>query len=506
MRNPMQILNLRPIVRRAAVVLGCLSALSFGACNSFLEPKPTDVLAPENFYQSAADAVSAVNSVYGQTQWVYFFYWYQSDIASDDIFASPNFGTDGHQLASYTFDPTLWSIDNLWSNAYITINRANIVLDRVPPIVMDTVQRNRVLGEAHYLRALMNFELVRMFGDVPLIQHEAKTVADAQIARSPAADVYALIVSDLQAAIPTLPASYSGADLGRATSGAATALLAKAYLNQKDYPNAAKYAGQVITSGRYSLNAQWLDNFRIAREFVSPESIFEINYGAPEQTAGVVGSVHSLFSLPSGFPGGDAYGLMQVNPQLIALYAANDQRGNRATYMTSPYTDALGRTATWGVPNGAAFHKWLDETNTKDMTARSWQQQPNNWIIQRYADVLLIYAEAVTAGGAATAGSAEAALNQVRARAGIPTVIGLPAAALSDSIRVERRREFAFEGQRWFDLSRWGVLDATIRAKTTQMQTLQPGETTVHGVTSNLFPIPTNQRNNNPLLTQNTGW
>ena len=131
-------------------------------------------------------------------------------------------------------------------------------------------------------------------------------------------------------------------------------------------------------------------------------------------TREVVGSVQALFSLPSGFPGGDAYGLMQVNPQLIALYSANDQRGNGATYMTSPYTDALGRTSTWGVPNGAAFHKWLDETDSKNMTARSWQQEPNNWIIQRYADVLLIYAEAVNAGGAVTAGSAEAALNQVR--------------------------------------------------------------------------------------------
>ncbi|HET7186850.1 MAG TPA: RagB/SusD family nutrient uptake outer membrane protein [Gemmatimonadaceae bacterium] len=497
---------LRPRARRAITLLGCLSALGLGACDNFLAPKPTDVLAPENFYASAADAVSAVNAVYSQTQWVYFFYWYQSDVASDDIFATSNFGADGHQLASYTFDPTLWSIDNVWSNAYITINRANIVLDRVPPIVMDPVQRARVLGEAHYLRALMNFELVRLFGDVPLIEHEAKSVADAQVPRTPAAQVYALIVSDLQTAITQLPPSYSGTDLGRATSGAAQALLAKVYLNQRDYTNAAKYAGQVMSSGRYSLNARWLDNFKISTEFVNPESIFEINYGAPEQTAGVVGSVQALFSLPSGFPGGDAYGLMQVNPQLIALYAANDQRGNGATYMTSPYTDALGRTATWGVPNGAAFHKWLDETDSKNMTARSWQQEPNNWIIQRYADVLLIYAEAVNAGGAATAGSAEAALNLVRARAGIPTVSGLSATALSDSIRVERRREFAFEGQRWFDLSRWGVLDAVVRAKTTQMQTLFPGETSVHGAPSNLYPIPSGQINSNPQLTQNTGW
>jgi hypothetical protein len=140
------------------------------------------------------------------------------------------------------------------------------------------------------------------------------------------------------------------------------------------------------------------------------------------------------------------------------------------------------------------------------MTARSWQQQPNNWIIQRYADVLLIYAEAVNSGGTPTNGTAESALNQVRTRAGIPAVVALAPAALTDSIRVERRREFAFEGQRWFDLSRWGILDATFKAKTAQMQTLQPGETQVHGVPSNFFPIPTGQINSNSQLTQNTGW
>jgi hypothetical protein len=498
--------NLLKAFRRKTAILSCLTALSVAGCDQFLEPKPTDVLAPENFYRSAADAVSAVNSVYSQSQWVYFWIWYESDVASDDAFATPNYGADGHQLASYTFDPTLWSINDLWTNAYITINKANIVLDRVPPIVMDVAERNRVLGEAHYLRALMYFQLVRMFGDVPLMEQEAKSVADARIARTPAAQVYALIVSDLQTAMNDLSPSYSGADLGRATSGAATSLLAKVYLNQKDYNNAAKYAGQVMSSGQYSLNARWLDNFKISDEFVNPESIFEINYGAPEQTPGVVGSVQTLFTLPSGFPGGDAYGLIQVNPDLIALYSANDQRGNGATYMTSPYTTALGDVVTWGVPNGAAFHKWIDETDSKDMTARSWQQMPNNWIIQRYADVVLIYAEAVSSGGTATNGTAEAALNQIRARGGISTVSGLGSAALTDSIRVERRREFAFEGQRWFDLSRWGILDATVKAKTLQMQALFPGETSVHGAASNLFPIPDGQINSNSLLTQNPGW
>jgi hypothetical protein len=493
--------------RRAFMALGCLSLLALvTSCDSFLEPDPFDALATQNFYHSAEDAVTAVNAVYSQAQWEYFYFWYESDMASDDALASANFGADGHQLASYTFDPTLWSLDDVWGNAYKTIIRANVVLDRVPGIVMDTTQRAAVLGQAHFLRGLMYFNLVRMFGDVPVMEHEVKSVAEAQVPATPAAQVYDLIESDLKTAIAQLPPSWSGNDLGRATSGAATALLAKVYLTQGDWNDAAKYAGDVINSGTYSLNTDWEDNFRVALANRNPESIFEIQYGAPETTPGVVGSVVSLFTLPSGFPGGDAYGLIQVNPQLVSLYAADDQRGAGATYMTSPYTDAMGRTATWGVPNGAAFHKWLDESNTKDMTARAWQQMPNNWIVLRYADVLLMYAEAVNEGGTATAGSAEDALNQVRTRAGIGTVAGLGQAALRDSIRVERRREFAFEGQRWFDLSRWGVLDSVITAKTKLMQTLQPGETDVHGVKSNLFPIPQTELNSNPNLKQNPGW
>jgi len=140
-------------LRRKTAILSCLTALSVAGCDQFLAPKPTDVLAPENFYRSAADAVSAVNSVYSQSQWVYFWIWYESDVASDDVFATPNYGADGHQLASYTFDPTLWSIDDLWTNAYITINKANIVLDRVPPIEMDVAERNRVLGEVDLFAA-----------------------------------------------------------------------------------------------------------------------------------------------------------------------------------------------------------------------------------------------------------------------------------------------------------------------------------------------------------------
>jgi hypothetical protein len=493
---------------RTLSTFGCAGALVLAAsCDSFLDPDPNDVLAPENFYQTSSDAVAAVNGVYTQAKWGHWLgYWYMSDVATDDMLASPNFGSDGHRLSNYIFDSRDdFPIGSAWGDSYNTINRANAVLDRVPGITMDETLRDRLLGEARFLRALSYLDLVRFFGDVPLIENEVKSLSDLEIARTPAAQVWALIESDLQAAATVLPPSYSGSDVGRATSGAALALLAKANLHQQDWAGAAQAAGQVIASGQYSLLPNWRDNFRIATEIVNTESIFELNYD-PIQDPGA-GSVHTLFSLPSGYPGGDAYGLMQLMPSLVNLYAANDERGDHGTFMLSPYTDAQGRTVTWTVPSGAAFAKYLDESNTQNMTARGWVQQGNNWIIARYADVLLMYAEAVNEGGTAIAGmTKEQALNEVRQRSNQPILTGLSTAAFRDAVRLERRKEFVFEGQRWFDLSRWDALDAAIRAKTTELQTVYPGETTVHGVPSNLFPIPQSELDINPALTQNPGW
>ena len=492
--------------KRKLAALGCAAVLVAAgtSCDNFLAPKPSDVLTPENFYKSAGDAIAAVDAAYGQLPWADFWIWYVTDVPTDDIIASANFGADGHQLSNYTFDESLWTLDVIWGDHYNTNNPPNNLHDREPPIEMDTSLRSRGLGEAHYNPALMYFDLVRFWGDVPLIEHEAKSVADAQIPRSPKAEVFALIESDLQTAMKTLPPSYSGADIGRATSGAAEALLAKVYLEEKKYDDAAKAAGNVINSGRYALNPVWKDNFAIAKEFTNPESIFEVNYTAPEDTPCGVGSVQSLFSLPQGYPGGDAYGLMQVTPSVVNSFSLTDQRGNHGTFMKPPYTDAMGRTTTWGVPNGAAFDKYLDESNSKDMTARAWQQMPNNWIVQRYADVLLIYAEAVDNGGTATAGSKEAALDLVRKRAD-PSA-GAITTDFTTALRNERHKEFIFEGQRWFDLSRWGILNQTFLAKTAEVHALYPGETDVHGVSAELMPIPRTQLNNNPKLTQNPGW
>src|SRR5229473_4418562 len=403
--------------------LGVLAALVLvTSCESFLDPSPTDVLTPENFYRTSSDAVAATNAVYESAKWSYWLgFWYISDIATDDIMAGPRFGSDGHRMSDYIFDATEWPMGDMWGSAYWIINRANAVLDRVPGITMDPTLRDRLLNEARFLRANAYFNLVRSFGDVPLLEHEVKSLDALRVSRAPAADVYALIVSDLQQAAAGLPASYSSGDVGRVTNGAARAMLAKVYLTRQDWANAAQTAGQLIATGRYTLLANWKDCFKIATKVTNSESIFEINYdGLLDPGAG---SVHTLFSLPSGFPGGDAYGLMTVAPSLARLFAASDTRGLGGTFIDSGYVDAL-----------------------------------------------LMYAEAVNEGGAPVAAmTARQALNAVRTRAGIDSVPGLSTAAFRDSVWLERRREFVFEGQRWFDLSRWGTLNAAIQAKTAEL-------------------------------------
>lgn len=494
------------------VIIGAIAATS---CNKFLDPNPTDVLTSTNFYKDSSDAVSAVNAAYAQMPYTYLYFFYLGDISGDDLMADAGFGSDGHQLADYTFDNTLWTLDYVWSNEYITINRANIVIQNVPGITMNPAAKARVIGEAKFIRALSYFTLVSFFGDVPLVTTTITNAHAANLPRTPKAQVYALIESDLQAAATALPAAYAtSADVGRATSGAAQALLGKVYLYLADWNDAATWEGKVINNtaaSKYALNASYNDNFRIASQSSNPENIFSIDFGSPETVTGLVGSISLLFGLPSGFPGGDAYGLEFVLPSVVNLYSPTDTRGNHATFMISPYTTScvVDTTIAWTAPPGAAIHKPLDECDHQNMTSRSWEQQPNYQPIIRYADVLMMYAEAVAEGGTATAGPASAALDAVRRR-GDPSATstaGLGNGAFIDTLRVERRKEFVYEGQRWFDLSRWGILDQALRAKQAEILTIYPTEfPSVHGAPHALFPIPQVEINAEPALTQNPGW
>lgn len=481
-----------PVARLTALVA---LALLIASCDSFLEESPQDRISPSNFYETRSDAIAAVDAAYSQLQEYgsYFaLFWYITGSA-DDLGLKPAEPAQALRdlTIDYSADATNSAIEGFWQSSYEGINRANAVLSNIPSIEIDESLRNRLMGEARFLRALHYFNLVRFFGDVPLIRDETSSLDSLNVGEASTEEVYSLIVSDLEQAMQVLPASYDSENQGRATQGAAQTLLAKVHLTQENWNEAARLAGEVISSGTYALLPEWKEVFRIRSEF-SSESIFEVNFDATLGT----GSTHTAFALPNGYPGGAAYGVYYALPNLVSEYAPEDERAEGGTYMTSPHTDPLGRTYAWDSPPGPSINKWFDETSSDNLENRGYAQMDNNWYVFRYAEVLLIYAEAVNEGGSATAGSKYEALNAVRTRPGLQPVSGLGTAAFRDSLRVERRREFVYEGKRWFDLKRWGVLVERIRE--TKNPDL-PQERT-------LFPIPQRELDTNPELSQNPGY
>jgi hypothetical protein len=352
------------------------------------------------------------------------------------------------------------------------------------------------------MRAKYYFDLVRAFGAVPLILTPPNSPAEARaVARTPADQVYDQIVTDLQAAIGNLPETYSGADLGRATKWAATGLLAKVYLTRGNLPLAAQRAREVVNSNKYSLWADYGDNFKVANEN-GKESLFEVQYvnGLNEYTTDGLGFVGNEFFAPRGqglVPQG-GYGFNIPEKEFVDGYETGDLRRNVTIWKPGDAYPAGSATASQpavlpGSPFGYNCKKWfVGKTNTN-----VWDS-PLNFPVLRYAEVCLILAEAA---GPADAQALEA-VNKVRRRA-FGLDIAQPSAKdfsantpnFTAAVQRERRYELAFEDDRWFDLKRQGKLlnNAALLAKGIKPYNI-------------VLPIPQSERDANPSLVQNDGY
>ncbi|MDZ7742191.1 MAG: RagB/SusD family nutrient uptake outer membrane protein [Bacteroidota bacterium] len=238
----------------------------------------------DNFYQSEEDAINAVNAVYDVLAYVDQYsssLWLIQDIGSDDCRARATLNDPNlHQFNNYDLNSTNIYLAGVWEASYIGIGRANVVLDRVPPINMDSTLKKRLLGEARFLRALYYFNLVRMFGDVPLVlQPLSPEMTDEELypARTDAALVYQNIIADLENAAGSLPEFYTSENKGRATKGASLAVLANVYLHMEEWSLAANYAQQTIDLGVYQLWTDYADNFKEANKN-GMESVFEVQF------------------------------------------------------------------------------------------------------------------------------------------------------------------------------------------------------------------------------------
>lgn len=484
--------------------LPVLLILLAGCSEDFLDRKPKGQLTFDTFFENSDHALWATNAIYQQFRtWdLTAFPWIGlTDIISDDADkgSSPNDALYVLEVDEFTFNATNVLFGQAWQGHYHVIFRANLAIENIPGIDMDPALRSRLVGEAKFLRAYAYFRLVQWFGDIPLVDH---VLTDEEYYNQPRASkevIYDFIENDLLDAIEALPekSEYSSADLGRATKGAARGILAKLYMVEHDFAKALAQAEAIITSGEYSLLQRYGDNFLPIGEH-GAESIFEISAVAVQ--AAVAGPGATPFNMVQGVRGVPnlGWGFNRPSDDLVAAYEPGDPR-RQATII---YVGEV-------LPDGSTIVEDNPEILNERYNQKAWvpahaglqDNGPGNIRILRYADILLLAAEALNETG--NPGQALEYLNQVRARARgtnnfiLPDITTMDQTELRERIYAERRIELAMEQHRWFDLARWGRI-------TDEMDPLVQGfDPSKH----TLLPIPQSEIDlTNGILSQNPGY
>ncbi len=467
-------------------------ALLAAACNDILEKDPESSLSPGQFYRNADDARAAVSAVYDPMNGPNMYnqvMWIIQDQSTDDAEWGGGRSTANqakNDLDKYTFTPQTSTFYSLWTTCYQAINRANAAIERIPAITMDETLKQRYVAEAKFMRAFYYFTLVRLFGDVPLIVKETTALGNFEVERTSAQTVYQQIIKDFTDAESVLPVTYGAADKGRATKGAAKAFLSKVYLTQENWEQASLKAKEVMDLTTYDLWSNYSDVFQIANEN-GKESIFEIQAigGGFGEGSWMQGYMRPPFDRVNGVAGfGD-------NPPTQNLYQAFSSKDKRRDVTLRLYTASSTPAAPASINFPCYVAKYLDPTST------STNDGANNFQIIRYADVLLMYAEALNEQGPDNA-EAYAAVNRIRNRAGLANLTAnLGQAAFRDSVLLERRLELACEGHRRYDLIRKNRLVSALKAQNPAIPVDEH---------HNLFPIPQQERDVNKILGQNKDY
>ncbi|WP_288425021.1 RagB/SusD family nutrient uptake outer membrane protein [uncultured Spirosoma sp.] len=444
----------------------------------FQEPQTSKVL--NNFLRNETETEEYVNAVYAnlQANGLYGLYLPAfSEIQSDNTYDEVPANDDGiyGQLDQFTTIPSNSLISSVWTQSYSTIQKANTVLNRIGSISYATdATRQARIGEMKFIRALLYFNLVRLYGDVPLVTQET-TDPNAYFGqgRTASSQVYDQIKKDLTEAISVLPTTTS--QPGRVVKTAAQSLLAKVHLTLKNYADAQTLLQTVVSSGQHTLMSNPADVFSISNEN-NKEIIFAVQF-APGVNGNTEGSTMFQQFSPSGTVSG-AKGHDLPTKSLYGLYNSADKR--KSAYLTATAA-------------GTPWSKKLMQPTTVITDGGS------DFVVLRYADVLLMLAEVQNELGN-TSGAATA-LNLIRTRAGLANTTATTQSDLRSAIDLERRFELVGEGHRWFDLLRSGNAVSVMNDwfKTNNIQIT---------ITSNnlLMPIPQSQINTDPSIKQNPGY
>ena len=479
-----------------------LISLLLAACKkSFIELNPISTVSSDVLYKTDKDFKDAVVGIYNGLRSPYQYFWQFGDLRGDVTKHEPASGLEQIRVDNFTMDNDDAILRNAWRDYYIIIYRANAVLLNIEAADTAVVKNKaRHIGEAKFIRALAYFDLVRIFGDVPMVT-AGKTIEEAyKTGRDKADKIYdEVIISDLLDAENKLPQTYTGSDVGRATKGAAKALLGKVYLTRKDFVKAEAKLKEVTTMG-YSLLKNFNDLFDYNKNEHHSEYIFDVEY--LDGGLGLGSSFTNTFTLEFQFGGrplvdeiAKIYGILpgaqggSAGNPTEALFAAFDTADLRKDITVAKGIIGLNGTYIPLSPTGVTSFtkKYMGPLKANG-------DSKANWKVLRYADVLLMYAEALNENGKTT--EALGFLNQVRTRAGLKGYTNLTQAETRDKIYDERKFELYLEGHRWFDLVRTG------RALTVmQPFGMKPYMT--------VFPIPLRQVeliNNRTVFPQNPGY
>lgn len=418
-------------------------------------------------------------------------------------------GADALGMDNFPVLKTSGMVNTFWTGYYNLINKCNIALDQIKnnnSIVATTDQKIQAEAEAKFIRGYAYFMLVRSFGRVPLVDSVfTDPAAQANVPQSDPAAVYNLIENDLKFAANNLPLTWDSKFVGRGTKGAANGLLAKVYLTQKKWDLAMSTAALVINSGVYDLSTSYDKIFREEGEN-SKESVFEAQATA---TAAIPTNYGVQYASIQGVRGSGAWdlgwGWNTPSTYLEAAYETGDPRKNRTILYTSTgttiYQTIYGENLPVGLPNPRYNNKIYSNPSLRASIGNRFGWWMNVRLL-RYADVVLMYAEAANELGNTTEALAKLEMVRARARGGnnsiLPAVTTTDQALLREAIRKERRVELGMEHDRFFDLVRWGIAGTVMQAS---------GKPNFDNNRDVLLPIPQTQIDlSKGVLTQNPGY
>ena len=448
-----------------------------------LDESPYTTISPGNFYKTGRDIEIALNSVYAKMSEIVISNAYNIRLEVTTKYNSPAYVKDNVEKWNAWQNPNNADMSvTIWESGYNTINRANIVLDYAPGIDMEENLRKQYMGEAYFLKAMANFHLMRMYGRLAIPEGHTASSDGLEIPRKTLEETYAHIIECLEQAESLLPArnEYDEQNIWRASKGSAQGLLAKVYIyrasmqnSSADFTKVKEYCTKLMTSGLYALEPDFEDLwywYNTNCKFGS-ESVFEYSFG---HVSGGVNNLHTNMGINITEPSLGCYMYRRLGPSIDHYNSYDDNDARLATFLVE-FTDSNTGKRRWysptdlGKQDAESVGNWPTSTpgNIKyyDRTAASANllQPAANVYAIRYADILLMYAEAENQLNGPTS-EALNAFNAVRTRAGLTALTTGDKQELDDFIYRERGWEFIGEAQLYFDALRTGRMAADVKA------------------------------------------